>query len=146
MSAVQDMIDTLVRVLSAALPGYTVEAREPLEGELVASTDTRQVFITTEGLELPEGYADGGETVRVLVPVLVACVMQRPGTVELAKKTLRRRLTLAQGVQRAAREFALSHPHIAVNLLEERPELIEGYYVSVTGLEIMFDMDTEETV
>lgn len=146
MSAVQDMIDTLVRVLSAALSGYTVEAREPLEGELAANTDVKQIFVTTEGFELPDGYADHGESVRMVVPILVACVMQRPGTPDLARKTLRRRITLAQSVQRAVTEFNLSHPYVSVNLLSEAPTLIEGYYVSVTGLEMMVDMGTEEAV
>jgi len=146
MNAVQVMIDTLVRVLTAALPTYTVEAREPVEGELKAGADVKQVFITTEGFELPEGYASGGTSVRVLVPVLVSIVMQRPSTPDLAAKVLRRRITLVQAVQRAAREFALQRPDVNVDLLQEAPTLIEGYYVSVTGLEMMFDMSTEETV
>ncbi|MBZ9753178.1 hypothetical protein K7W42_20285 [Deinococcus sp. HMF7604] len=144
MNPVQEFIDLLQTTLEAALPSYTVEAREPAEGELVATDEVKQIFITTEGFDFAEGIADFGQTTRVVVPVMVGCVMQRPGKVTLAAKVLRRRLTLVQAVQRAVQDFGPVRPDVMAVPLSEQPLLIEGYLVSMTGVELTFDLDAEE--
>lgn len=144
MNPIQAFIDALTVALQAAFVphGYTVEQREPAEGELVADANAKQIFITTEGFESPEGVADMGQSTRIRVPVMVACVMQRPSTAVLSAKTLRRRMTILQACQRAVRDF--DDPSTLVYLVQEQPTLIEGYYVSITQLDVQHDLDAEE--
>lgn len=144
----QQLIDALttelVRVFGPRQ--YTVEAREPAEGELLAREDAKQIFITTEGLEPGTDIADMGESTQVILPVMVACVMRRPGNVILAAQVLRRRLTLVQAVQRVMRDFNQAQTGAQLRFIQEQPTLIEGYFVSVTGLELEFDLDAEDTL
>lgn len=146
MNLPQLFINALAAEIKAALPDHTVEAREPAETELAANKDVRQVFLTTEGLELPEGQqiASQGESSVVLLPVLASLVMPRPGSADLALRTLRRRIVFMQAVQRAVRAFAAAHTGIELNILQEQPTLIEGYYVSIIGVELVFDLSLED--
>ncbi|MCP2015619.1 hypothetical protein L1280_002787 [Deinococcus sp. HSC-46F16] len=144
MSTVQRFIDLLTAELQRSMPGYTVEAREPVEGELRASSTVKQVFITTEGIEPGEEVADFGASTQVMVPVMVACVMQRPGTVPLAAAVLRRRQAMVQAVQRTMRDFAETGEPTLLRFIQEQPQLIEGYLVSITGVEVHYDLLAEE--
>lgn len=146
MNTVQRVINALVAELQSSLPGYTVEAREPFEGELVADATTKQIFVTREGIEPDEQYADGGASTQVMVPVMVACVMQRPGTPALAAGVLRRSLTIVQAIQRVIRAFAQAGEPVYLRFLREEPQLIEGFYVSITGVEVHFDLAAEEAL
>ena len=148
MNAPQEFIDALSAELTRKFgPGtpskYTVEVREPVEGELKVAADAKQMFITTEGFDFPEGVADQGELTRITVPVMLSVVMKRPSSVLMSAQTLARRLTVAQALQRVVKSFAYSHPEVMVTPLSEQPMLIEGYYVSVTGVELDFDLDCE---
>lgn len=156
MSTVQRFIDLLTAELQRSMPGYTVEAREPVEGELRADAEVKQIFITTEGIEPGEQVADLGESTQVMIPVLASCVMKRPnertgtGVLDVAKtviataKTLRRRLTMVQAVQRTMRDFAQTGEPTFLRFIQEQPTLIEGFYVSITGVEVHFDLAAEE--
>lgn len=154
---VQDFIDVLVGELTQRLPPeYSVQAREPLEGELDASASARQVFVTVDGIENadPE-YADGGHNTRVRVPVMVGTVMRRPvvqgpqgevrlaETLKLARGTLARRLSVIQAIQKARRSFAHSHSTVLTEYIGENPQSIEGFYVSVAGVLLEFNLDSE---
>lgn len=140
--SVQGFINALKVELEASLPGYTVQALEPIEGQLKADTNIKQVFITTEGIESPEGVADMGASTRIRVPVLVSCVMKRPTTETLNAQVLKRRLTILQACQRAVRDYP--DPDTLVYLVQEQPNLIEGFYVSITQLDVQYDLQAEE--
>jgi len=146
MNTPQRFIDALVAELRASLPTYTVEAREPAEGELVANSATKQIFVTREGIEPGEDIADLGLSTQVMVPVMVACVMQRPGTPALASAVLRRSLTIVQAIQRTMRDFAQTGEATLLRFIQEQPQLIEGFYVSVSGVEVHFDLLAEEVL
>lgn len=144
MNPVQAYIDHLSAELVRSLPGLTVEAREPTEGELAAGREAKQIFVTTEGIEMGEQIADLGLSTVVRVPVMVACVMPRPSTPLYAAQTLRRRLQVMQAIQRANRTFCQDRTDCLLNIIQESPSLIEGFYVSITGIEIEFDLISEE--
>ena len=151
MNTVQTFIDLLKAELEQSFTphGYTVQAREPVEsevGEGSTGPGERQVFISTGGFSFPEGIADFGGTVRVEVPVIVSTVMGFPKSEEATAAVLRRRLTVVQALQRAAQSHATAHPDQVLNLVvdDEEPQNIEGYYVSVVGLLLTFDLDTQE--
>ena len=147
MNLVQQYIDHLAAELRQTFPTLTVEQREPAEGELAATEDTRQIFLTTEGIELGEQIADQGLSTVVLVPVMASTVMPRPSNPLDAVRTLRRRLKLFQAVQRSIRTFPPAVDGAALlNIVQEQPNLIEGYYVSIVGIEITFDLATEEAL
>lgn len=148
MNRVQQFIDHLTVELTRSVPGVKVEAREPAESELAANANIKQIFITTEGIELPDGsqIADLGLSSVVSVPVMVACVMPRPATEEFAVQTLRRRLQVVQAVQRACRTFCEQQTGCVLNIISEQPNIVEGYFVSVTGIEVEFDLLTEENL
>lgn len=156
MNPVQDFIDLLAAELTAtfARHAYTVQAREPVEGELVAEKDSKQIFITTDAIDPAEDIADGGTSTGILIPVLVSCVMQRPKvmndtvldvpkTIALSAKVLRRRLSMVQAVQRARQQFAQTHSEVSTRFIQEKPVLIEGFLVSITGVELELNLDAE---
>ncbi|MDP9766650.1 hypothetical protein [Deinococcus enclensis] len=134
MNLPQLLIDALVAEIKTVLPDHKVEAREPAESELAANETVRQVFVTTEGLEPGEEFANQGESTQLLIPVFVSCVMPRPGTVVFAAQTLRRRLKLIQAVQRVIRDFTHAHPMADLTWIQERPSLVETFYVSIQAL------------
>ncbi len=140
----QDFIQQLVLELQAKFVplNYTVEAREPVEGELIAKTDTRQIFVTTDGFEFPDGFADQGQSTRIITPVQIACVMKRPGKVSEFYSVLKRRLTIVQACQRTVKNYSV--PSTLITFVGEQPNLIEGYYVSITQINVQFDLDAEE--
>ena len=73
--------------------------------------------------------------------------MPRPSNPLDAVRTLRRRLKLFQAVQRSIRTFPPAVDGAALlNIVQEQPNLIEGYYVSIVGIEITFDLATEEAL
>jgi hypothetical protein len=140
----QDFIQRLDQELKAKFVPlkYTVEAREPIEGELIATADARQIFITSDGFEFPDPIADQGSSTRLIVPVQVACVMKRPRTVTEFFSVLKRRLTIVQACQRTVKNYGV--PSTLVTFVGEQPNLIEGYYVSITQVNVQFDLDAEE--
>ncbi|MFB9991225.1 hypothetical protein ACFFLM_04410 [Deinococcus oregonensis] len=139
--SVQAFITALKVELEASLPSYSVQAFEPIEGQLKVGTDSKFIFITTEGIESPEGVADMGASTRIRVPVLVSCVMALPDNEVLAAKILRRRLVIIQACQRVVRDF---DPNVLVYLVQEQPSLIEGFYVSIVQLDVQYDLQAEE--
>lgn len=146
MNLPQLLIDALVAEIKAVLPDHKVEAREPTESELAANETVRQVFVTTEGMEPGEAFADLGESTQLLIPVMVSCVMPRPGTVTYATQTLRRRLKLIQAVQRVIRDFTHAHPMADLTWIQEQPSLVETFYVSIQGIELRFNLPAEEAL
>lgn len=146
MNLPQQLIDALIAEVKRMLPDHTVEAREPAEGELNANTTVKQVFVTTEGFQPAEEFADQGESTQLILPVMVACVMPRPGSVLYAAQTLRRRLKLTQAVQRVIRDFTHQHTEADLTWIQEQPTLIEGFYVSIQGIELRFSLPSEEAL
>lgn len=167
----QQLIDALTAELTRVFGpiGYSVEAREPIEGELKANAvskdaggnviPTRQIFITTESISPGPNIADQGMSTASVIPVLIGLVMQRPnvrradgtldipGTITLQAKTLRRRLTLVQAVQRVMREFGMQHSDVEdLSFIQEQPVLMEGFLVSVVGIELTFYLGSEEAL
>lgn len=145
MSGVTGFIAALKAELQASLPSYTVQAREPIEGELVADEYTRQLFITTEGIESPEGVADLSMSTTIRVPVLVSCVMRRAEQETEALKVLKRRLSIVQACQRAVRNYCVEGAgagNTAVYWIQEQPNLIEGFYVSISQLDVEYDLQS----
>ncbi|EYB68930.1 hypothetical protein DEIPH_ctg013orf0036 [Deinococcus phoenicis] len=125
--------------------GYTVEAREPAEGELAANSTTKQIFVTQEGFDGAEAQdADGGDFINITTAVMVGCVMKRPSTEVLAVGTRQRRRTLVQAVRRVMRDFTARHDVVELAFLGEAPQLIDTFYVSLTGVELRFSIPAEE--
>ena len=138
-------IDVLKAELVESLTGYTIEAREPIEGELKADVSGKQIFITTEGIESPEGVADLARSTVIRIPVLVSCVMQFPKTEADARKVLKRRLSMMQACQRAVFTYCVAGAgagNTAVYLEQEQPNLIEEYYVAIVELIVEYDLQS----
>ena len=136
-------IDALKAELVASLPSYTIEAREPIEGELKADVSGKQIFITTEGIESPEGIADLSQSTMLRIPVLVSCVMQFPKTEVQARAVLKRRLSMVQACQRAVFTYCVAGAgagNTAVYLEQEQPNLIEEYFVAIVQLSVEYDL------
>ena len=142
----QQFIDALKTRLQERLggSGYRIEAREPFEGELAADAQTKQIFITTEGMRVPDALADGGSATQIVMPVATACVMRRPGEEVLSAKVLRRRQTVMQAIQSVVGEFAHQRPDVLANIQNEDLLLIEGHHVSIITVDLSYDLDSEE--
>ncbi|AWN22211.1 hypothetical protein DKM44_02310 [Deinococcus irradiatisoli] len=137
-------IQALKAELQTSFPEYTVQAREPIEGELKASSSERQLWITTEGFDSGEDVADQGQSTEIRVPVFVSIVIQRPRSENATEVALTRRLNVVQACQRAARDFNNQESDALVNFIQEQPLIIEGFLVSVTQLDIQYDLGAEE--
>ncbi|WP_261665497.1 hypothetical protein [Deinococcus sp. Marseille-Q6407] len=145
-NAPQQFIDNLKARLTERLGGngYRVEAREPLDGELKATKEAKQIFITTEGMRVPDALADGGSATQIIMPVATACVMRRPGEEVLSAKVLRRRQTVMQAIQSVVEEFSDQRPDVLANIQNEDLLLIEGHHVSIITVDLSYDLDSEE--
>lgn len=153
MNPAQTLIDTICHELerSFAPDGYTVKAIEPTEsaiGQGESGGDEKEIYVTTGGMSFPEGIADMGGTTRVLIPVIVSTVMSWPTTPDLTAAVLRRRLTVVQALQRAATSHATDHPEHVIDIAvdDEEPQNIDGYYVSILGVQLTFDLPTMEAL
>ncbi|GAA4002684.1 hypothetical protein GCM10022631_11740 [Deinococcus rubellus] len=141
---VLNFIQALKAELQTSFPQYTVLAREPIEGELKASNAERQLWITTEGFDSGEDVADQGYSTEIRVPVFVSIVIQRPKTEAATIAALTRRLNVVQACQRAARAFNHQESGALVNFMQEQPLIVEGFLVSVTHLDIEYDLGAED--
>lgn len=152
MNPAQTLIDTIVTELERSFgpDGYAVRATEPAESAIGQgeSGDEKEIYVTTGGMSFPEGIADMGGTTRVLIPVIVSTVMSWPTTPDLTAAVLRRRLTVVQALQRAATSHATDHPEHVIDIAvdDEEPQNIDGYYVSILGIQLTFDLPTMEAL
>lgn len=142
---VLDFIQALKAELQHSFPTYTVQAREPVEGELKAASSERQLWITTEGFDSGEDVADQGLSSEIRVPVFISIIIQRPKTEAATQTALTRRLNVVQAAGRAASAFNHQESGALVNFIQEQPMIVEGFLVSVTHLDIQYDLGTEDT-
>ena len=137
MSALR-FIDELALQLTAAFPGYQVNAQEPPETKL----DPRTMWIATDSIEQGVDIADLGETVGISVPVFITTVMSIPTTPAETKTTLARRLSIIQAAQRAARDFIPTNGALVL-YVGEGAVIGNDVYVSAVQVNVQYQLEAE---
>lgn len=136
MSVVQAVVAAVRAAVVAEFPGYQVEAREPVESEMLP----RQVWIVLGDIEPTLDVADGGQTIGLAVSVYVTALFDVSDTEAHYRTVMERRIGTFRALQRAARDT----PDVLLTPQMEGSYVTEGLQVASASLRIEWDEPVPE--